>query len=63
MIIIITIKLLYVTGRPIGIPKIEKPTQEEIDFWHAKYCNEVTRIFDTYKEKVPEYKHKKLTIV
>ena len=56
-------KLLYVTGQPLGMPKIENPTQEDIDHWHAEYCKQVTRLFDTYKERVPEYKHKKLTIV
>jgi hypothetical protein len=43
--------------------QIEDPTQEDVDKWHAKYCDEVRRIFDTYKERVPAYKHKKLVIV
>jgi hypothetical protein len=45
------------------MPQIANPTQEEIDKWHAKYCDEVTRLFNKYKERVPEYKHKKLEIV
>lgn len=56
-------KLLYVSGQPLGMPRIAAPTQEDIDKWHAKYCSEVQRLFDTYKEQVPEYKHKKLEIV
>lgn len=56
-------KCLYVMGQPLGLPQIADPTQEDIDKWHAKYCREVKRIFDTYKERVPEYKHKKLEIV
>mmetsp|Transcript_50758 Transcript_50758/g.77168 ORF Transcript_50758/g.77168 Transcript_50758/m.77168 type:complete len:325 (-) Transcript_50758:153-1127(-) len=56
-------KLLYVGGQPLGLPKIENPSQEEIDKWHQKYCDEVTRLFDSYKEKVPAYKHKKLVII
>jgi Diacylglycerol acyltransferase len=55
-------KLLYVCGQPLGMPKIEQPTQEDIDTWHVAYCVEVTRIFDTYKERVPAYKHKTLII-
>eukprot|EP00521_Asterionellopsis_glacialis_P013636 CAMPEP_0195296906 /NCGR_PEP_ID=MMETSP0707-20130614/20381_1 /TAXON_ID=33640 /ORGANISM="Asterionellopsis glacialis, Strain CCMP134" /LENGTH=212 /DNA_ID=CAMNT_0040358539 /DNA_START=373 /DNA_END=1011 /DNA_ORIENTATION=- len=55
-------KLLYVGGQPLGIPHIPEPTQEEIDHWHKKYCQEVTRIFDKYKELVPAYKHKELII-
>ena len=57
------LQLLYVSGQPLGMPKIENPTQEDIDKWHAKYCSEVKRLFDTYKERVPEYKHKQLEIV
>jgi hypothetical protein len=45
------------------MPKIENPTQTDVDYWHQKYCSEVTRIFNTYKERVPEYKHKQLRIV
>jgi hypothetical protein len=56
-------KLLYVCGQPLGLPKIETPTQADIDQWHAKYCAEVSRLFHQYKERVPEYKHKKLEIV
>lgn len=56
-------KLLYVTGQPLGLPKIENPTQEDIDKYHNLYCEQVTRLYEKYKEKVPGYKHKKLTIV
>mmetsp|Transcript_25130 Transcript_25130/g.35808 ORF Transcript_25130/g.35808 Transcript_25130/m.35808 type:complete len:171 (+) Transcript_25130:195-707(+) len=56
-------KLLYVSGQPLGLPDIPNPTQEDIDKWHDKYCQEVTRIFNTYKERVPMYKHKTLVIV
>jgi hypothetical protein len=45
------------------MPKIENPTREDIDMWHAKYCGEVTRIFNQYKELVPAYKHKELVLV
>eukprot|EP00551_Chaetoceros_affinis_P004369 CAMPEP_0203671074 /NCGR_PEP_ID=MMETSP0090-20130426/6979_1 /ASSEMBLY_ACC=CAM_ASM_001088 /TAXON_ID=426623 /ORGANISM="Chaetoceros affinis, Strain CCMP159" /LENGTH=427 /DNA_ID=CAMNT_0050536083 /DNA_START=47 /DNA_END=1330 /DNA_ORIENTATION=- len=53
-------KLLYVRGRPLNLPHIPEPTNEDVDKWHAKYCDEVKRIFDSYKEKVPAYKHKTL---
>lgn len=56
-------QILYVIGEPLGMPQIQEPTQADIDDWHKKYCDEVTRIFDTYKERVPMYKHKKLIIV
>ncbi|KAL7471972.1 hypothetical protein ACHAXS_012289 [Conticribra weissflogii] len=55
-------KLLYVVGKPLGLPHITEPTQEDIDKWHARYCEEVRNIFEAHKEKVPMYKHKKLFI-
>lgn len=59
----LALQILYVIGEPLGMPQIQEPTQADIDKWHQKYCDEVTRIFDTYKERVPMYKHKKLIIV
>jgi 2-acylglycerol O-acyltransferase 2 len=57
-------KLLYVAGKPLGMPKNRsKPTHADIEFWHAEYCRQVERIFEEYKEKLPDYKHKKLEIV
>jgi Diacylglycerol acyltransferase len=46
----------------MGLPHIPSPTEEDVNKWHAKYCEEVKRLFHTYKEKVPAYKHKKLFI-
>ena len=57
-----THKLLYVRGKPLGIPHIPEPTPEDIDKWHTKYCSEVTRLFDTYKKHVPLYANKSLHI-
>jgi len=56
-------KLLYVSGKPLGMPHIPNPTQADIDKWHTVYCDQVTRIYNQYKERVPEYKHKKLEIL
>lgn len=55
-------KLLYVRGKPLGIPHIPDPSSEDIDKWHAKYCEEVVRLFDTYKVHAPLYKDKTLYI-
>jgi 2-acylglycerol O-acyltransferase 2 len=57
------LSLLYVTGQPLGLPHIPEPTQADIDKYHALYCDRVTALYNKYREKVPEYKHKKLTIV
>jgi hypothetical protein len=55
-------KLLYVRGKPMGLPHIPDPTEDDINKWHAKYCDEVRRLYNENKEKVPAYKHKKLFI-
>jgi len=55
-------KLLYVRGKPMGLPHIPEPTDADVNKWHAKYVDEVTRLFNQNKEKLPEYKHKKLFI-
>jgi len=54
--------LIYARGKPLGLPHIPEPTQEDVDKWHEIYCKEVTALFDKYKEKCPMYKHKTLFI-
>jgi hypothetical protein len=55
-------KILGVVGQPLGIPKrgIAEPTQEQIDQYHSKYLDELTRIFDTYKVYNADYRDKAL---
>eukprot|EP00551_Chaetoceros_affinis_P011581 CAMPEP_0203664430 /NCGR_PEP_ID=MMETSP0090-20130426/1843_1 /ASSEMBLY_ACC=CAM_ASM_001088 /TAXON_ID=426623 /ORGANISM="Chaetoceros affinis, Strain CCMP159" /LENGTH=294 /DNA_ID=CAMNT_0050527667 /DNA_START=77 /DNA_END=961 /DNA_ORIENTATION=- len=55
-------KLLYVAGAPITIPKISNPTQSDLDKYHEHYCEEIKRIFETYKHKIPLYQNKTLII-
>ncbi len=55
-------KLLYVRGKPLGLPHIPDPTDDDINKWHAKYVEEVQRLFYENREKLPAYKHKKLFI-
>jgi len=55
-------KLLYARGKPLGLPHIPEPTDEDVNKWHGKYCHEIEILFEKYKEKVPNYKHKKLII-
>ena len=55
-------KCISVMGRPLGVPHIENPTQEDIDTWHAKYCSEVRRLYEQYQDKCPHYKNKPLFI-
>lgn len=55
-------KIMCVVGRPLGIPHIENPTDTDVNKWHSKYCCEVQRLFDKYREKAPLYKDKELYI-
>ena len=49
-------------GSPLGLPRIENPSDDDINKWHGKYVSEVQRIFEKYKTRVPEYKNKKLLV-
>ena len=55
-------KLLYVSGQPLGMPHVPNPRPAVVNHWHRQYCNQVERIFEQYKERLPHYKHKKLVI-
>lgn len=54
--------LLYARGRPLGLPHIPEPTKEDVDKYHALYVKEVRRLYDANRERLPQYKHKKLII-
>ena len=55
-------KLVFARGKPMGLPHIAQPTDEDVNKWHAKYCEEVTRLYNENRERLPAYKHKKLYI-
>jgi 2-acylglycerol O-acyltransferase 2 len=40
-----------VWGAPIKLPKIENPTNEDVDKWHAKYLEHLQGIFDRNKAR------------
>lgn len=56
-------QLLSVSGQPLGMPHLKHPRPSQVDFWHKRYCEQVQRLFDEYKERVPSYKNKTLVIV
>lgn len=52
-----------VVGRPIGMGKIENPTQEDVDKLHERFCKELTELFEEQKSKyVENYKNVKLVL-
>ncbi|KAJ8600911.1 hypothetical protein CTAYLR_005058 [Chrysophaeum taylorii] len=36
-------------GEPIEFPKIESPTDADVDLWHTKYVTELVNLFETHK--------------
>ncbi|RXN04381.1 diacylglycerol O-acyltransferase 2 [Labeo rohita] len=40
-----------VVGEPITVPKIEEPTQDVIDMYHAMYIRSLKSLFDNYKTR------------
>ncbi|EMP34283.1 Diacylglycerol O-acyltransferase 2 [Chelonia mydas] len=40
-----------VVGEPITIPKIDHPSQREVDFYHRMYVSSLIKLFDKYKTK------------
>ncbi|XP_007906824.1 diacylglycerol O-acyltransferase 2 [Callorhinchus milii] len=40
-----------VVGEPITVPKIENPSQEEVDIYHGMYIQSLIKLFDRYKTK------------
>lgn len=56
------VRLTYARGRPLGLPHITNPTQEDVDKWHAEYCKQLVALFDKYKGSNSDYKHKTLVI-
>lgn len=44
-------RLVTVVGKPLPMPEISEPTQEELDHHHERYLAEVSRIYNTYKSR------------
>lgn len=38
-------------GEPITIPKLEHPTQQDIDLYHGIYMESLVKLFDKHKTK------------
>jgi hypothetical protein len=44
------VDLFTVVGRPIELPKIEKPTGDDVEKYHALYIKELVEVFNRHKE-------------
>ncbi|KAE8627920.1 hypothetical protein XENTR_v10007222 [Xenopus tropicalis] len=52
-----------VVGEPITVPKIEQPTQKDVELYHAMYVTSLQRLFDKYKTKLGLHDSEMLEIV
>ena len=43
------VRLHIVVGNPVILPKIEKPSKEDIKVWHDKYMAALVRLFEEHK--------------
>mmetsp|Transcript_130 Transcript_130/g.171 ORF Transcript_130/g.171 Transcript_130/m.171 type:complete len:325 (+) Transcript_130:119-1093(+) len=41
--------LYIVAGEPLVLPKVEKPSREDVKMWHDKYIAALTRVFEEHK--------------
>jgi 2-acylglycerol O-acyltransferase 2 len=49
------VDILTIIGKPIIIPKINNPTNEDIDKYHSIYINTLQELFDKYKSKTKSH--------
>jgi hypothetical protein len=45
-----TVDLMICIGAPLALPKIDNPTKEDVQKWHAKYIAALTGVLEEYKE-------------
>ena len=56
------VKLTYARGRPLGLPHIEHPSDEDVEKYHALYVKKLVELFDRYKKFNPDYADKQLAV-
>lgn len=56
-------RIVSVIGRPIHIGKCEKPSLEEVVRVQTRYIEELTRIWNTYKDEFAKTRKRELSII
>jgi 2-acylglycerol O-acyltransferase 2 len=56
------VSILTCVGDPLELPKIDNPTKEDVEKWHAKYCDALRKLFDDKKKEAGLPDHAKLEI-
>jgi 2-acylglycerol O-acyltransferase 2 len=45
-------------GSPLELPKIDEPTNEQVNEYHAKFTDKLIELFETHKSKyIEDYKN------
>ncbi|KAL0587548.1 hypothetical protein ABG067_002844 [Albugo candida] len=57
------IRLITVVGKPLLLPKISQPTDQDVQNFHAKYIQALQSLFDSNKAKYGRDPHAKLIIL
>eukprot|EP01090_Pellita_catalonica_P007977 TRINITY_DN18600_c0_g1_i1.p1 TRINITY_DN18600_c0_g1~~TRINITY_DN18600_c0_g1_i1.p1 ORF type:complete len:320 (-),score=36.46 TRINITY_DN18600_c0_g1_i1:103-1062(-) len=52
-----------VYGEPIPVAKISSPSQEDIDKLHAKFQDDIVKLYETWHTKIPGYENKELVVM
>jgi 2-acylglycerol O-acyltransferase 2 len=42
--------IVTVVGTPLDLPKLDNPSEEEVNKWHAKYVASLVALYDQYKD-------------
>jgi len=56
-------QIVAVIGKPIHVQQCDKPTLEEVMRVQEKYIEELTRIWDTYKDRFAKARLRELEII
>jgi 2-acylglycerol O-acyltransferase 2 len=56
-------KLTTIVGTPIPVEKVDHPSQEDIDTYHAKYVEALLALYEKYKDKYDTDRKQELRII
>ncbi len=45
-----TVPVHIAVGAPLVLPKLDKPSKEDVAHWHNKYVSALTKLFEDHKE-------------
>ena len=55
-------ELTTVVGDPLQLPKVESPTEKDVNHWHQKYIQALQSLFDSHAPKYAKDPKSKLEV-